>query len=98
MNKFVSSPQATHMVATKKNSNILEEPQIMEYFSCEMEKMLLFFMLYKLGKRPWQMKIHNWSTHCPILWSNHFQSTMALSKIKVEYCLLSKVARQVTWL
>jgi len=32
----------------KRFSNILEEPQIMEYFSCKMEGMLLFFMLMQI--------------------------------------------------
>jgi hypothetical protein len=56
----------------------------------------IFLCWCKLGKRLWQVKIHNWSTHCPILWSSHLQSIMALSKIDVEYCVLPKVARQVT--
>jgi hypothetical protein len=48
MKKNVSSPRATHMVATKKIFKYIRGTHIMEYFSCKMEMMLLFFILMQI--------------------------------------------------
>jgi hypothetical protein len=82
----------------KRFSNILEKPQIMEFLFTRWKGCSCFLCRCKLGKRPWHVKTHNWSTHYPILWSSHLQSIMALSKIKVEYCVLLEIARQIAWL
>jgi hypothetical protein len=60
--------------------------------------MLLFFMLIQIRQETLASENPQSVYSLSNIMEQSFSIHYALSKIKVEYCVLPKVARQVTWL